>query len=630
MPPQTLGPELDPAQARAVQTEAPRVLVLAGAGSGKTRCLTSRVAHLVTARGTPPERVLLATFTQRAAREMTARIARALGPAARRVRAGTFHALALATLRAHGDALGLDPSFVLLARDERRQLLSEALAAAGVDPRGRPGITPDRFERALARAENDERPLSEVVFEHEPDVAILAEALEDAAERYARAKAGLHALDFDDLLVMWRVLLDPERDTGRKLTAALDHVLVDEYQDTTPIQARIAEDLAETACLFVVGDDAQSIYGFRGARFDNILEFPTRAPTEVHRLVTSYRSAPAVMAVARAALEQNPLQFPKPLVSARPDGAPVELLVAEDERDEARDIARRIRALADHGNAPFEDQAILVRRHRDADPIELARVEAGIPHRLRGERRFADRPHVAATLAYLRLLARPDDVFAWRRVLALWPGIGPVTVQRLGAALLEAPAPSPAARLRAPSVLTAAPPRARSSLTRLSRVLQALEPLEGAGSILRALLDLDDGRGPILTLGEDPAAVAADLERLRTLDDRDPREAIEALGLGEAEQTEGPPGVTVGTIHAAKGLEWPVVFVPGLVDGRFPAAAALRETDGEAEERRLFYVAVTRAMDRLVLSHPRATHEGAPLDASRFLTELAPGLLTPA
>lgn len=610
---------LDPAQRAAVLTTAPRVLVLAGAGSGKTRTLVHRVVHLVRDRGANPREIVLVTFTQRAAREMQSRAHALLGPAAAALRCGTFHALALRAVRAGSEVLGIDPSFTLLDRDGRRTLLAEALAEAGLDPRDR--MTPESFSRWLGRAANDERSLSEVLLQHAPELAPQLGALEAASDAYARAKASARALDFDDLLVLWRLLLDPT--TEGYAGAPVSHVLVDEFQDTTAIQAGIAEDLATQGALYVVGDDAQSIYGFRGARFDNILEFPTLAPTEVHRLVTSYRSPPSVIAIARAALELNPLQFPKPLTAARSSGEPVQIVVAEDETDEARRVAHLIEGLADRG-VPLTEQAILVRRHRDGAPFELALAERGLPYRVRTGRRFLERPHVGDVVAHLRVASSGADTLAWRRVLALRPGVGPRTVARLAAILEESPpVEADADTIFRQALAPAAPPRARegiASASALFRRLSAHLP-RGVGPAVRAVLDSGDpGIEALLHRSEAPEAARADLERLVALGALPVSEALDAWQVGGLDPDDAPPpGVLIGTIHAAKGLEWTAVFLGGLIEGRFPVEAATRALEEEAEERRLFYVAVTRARRHLFLCRP-----------GQVMTDRGPRLATPS
>lgn len=611
---------LDPAQEAAVRTDAGRVLVLAGAGSGKTRTLTARVAHLVRDRAVAPERILLATFTRRAAREMTSRLAADLGAAARLVRAGTFHALAIRVLRSHGPALGLPSDFTLLSRAGRRTLAAEALIEAGLEPRGQPGVDADRFLRTLSRAENEERPLSEVIMDLEPDLAAIADALEAAAEHFTEAKARSHVLDFDDLLVLWRALLDPDSEIARQLTAELDHVLVDEFQDTTPLQARLTEDLATGgAGLFVVGDDAQSIYGFRGARFDNILEFPTRRPTEVHQLLTSYRSGPPVVAVARATLAADPLQFPKALEASAVSGPPVHVVRAVDETEEASWVARKARAL-DEAGVPYSAQGLLVRRHRDSAAFELAFTSAGIPHHVRTGGRFLDRPHVRAVVAHLTITTQPKDWVAWREVLALRPGFGPVTTAATVEALQRCPMEGPQA-LRHPEIRAAVGARSKPGLQTLSTLMDRLAPHAGAGDFFDALLHDDDLAVPsCLALAEDETTARQDLEQLVLMEREDPH-LLETLALGEAPEPTGRQGLTLSTIHAAKGLEWRAVFVVGMEDGSFPSRLALRDAGGESEERRLFYVAVTRAAEHLFLTWAEQSPRGFG-SPSRFIEAL--------
>ncbi|MEO1233308.1 MAG: ATP-dependent helicase [Myxococcota bacterium] len=496
------------------------------------------------------------------------------------------------------------------------------MVAAGLDPRGPPGVSSARFLGLLGRAENDERPLEEVLLDHAPELQTLAGALETAADHYCRAKAEQRSVDFDDLLVLWRELLHPDQPSAKLLGASLDHVLVDEYQDTTPLQAELAEDLTRTgAHLFVVGDDAQCIYGFRGARFDNILEFPTRAPTEVHRLVTSYRSTPGIIGVARAALELNPLQFPKDLRSALPRGAPVEVHAAEDEAHEAGWVARRARELQASG-VSWRDQAILVRRHRDASAFELALTEAGVPFTSRAGSRFFDRPHVADAVAHLRVILHPEDWTGWRRVLALRPGVGPVTTDRIVAALRDQEDPQAVLA----QAVESSPGRAREGLVGLEPLLRRLAATlrGGVGPFFDALAtDPDLGAKGVLARAQDERDAIDDLGRLAAFGGMSPEAFLDELAAGEEDRASEDDVLTLSTVHGAKGLEWNAVFVTGLCEGRFPSWAALRDPGGEAEERRLFYVAVTRAGRYLALTWPsRSPGERGAKIPSRFLEEL--------
>lgn len=609
-----MSAKLDPAQEAAAYTDAARVLVLAGAGAGKTRTLSARVTHLIRDRATAPERILLATFTRRAAREIKSRLVDTLGARAQALQAGTFHALAVRALRTHGAALGLPQDFSLLSRSGRKTLGAEALTSVGLDPRGAPGVDVSRFLDLLGRAENEECPLAEIFENLAPDLLPLASPLEAAAETYTDLKVRSGTLDYDDLLVLWRELLDPNHDVSRIITSSLDHVLIDEFQDTTPLQSELTEDLsAGGAQLFVVGDDAQSIYGFRGARFDNILDFPNRAPTEVHQLLRSYRSAPSVIALARATLAQDPLHFPKPLEAFAKSGPPVYRVQARDETDEAQWVARQSQALFQRGLS-YESQAVLVRRHRDAPPLEWAFSQAGVPHHLRAGSRFAERPHVRAAIAHLQLVLHPLDWLAWREVLALRPGLGPVTTKSIVEQLqrVETEHATSARALLSPSIIRAAPQRTQAGLRSLAGLLGRLEPLSRPGQsgfFGRLLADPDSAAAACIARGGDEQEARRDLEALVEWEGES-AELLEALSLGESPGPEAPQGVCVSTVHAAKGLEWEAVFVVGLEEGSFPTRAALGSRGGESEERRLFYVAITRAARHLFLSWAEGATRG--------------------
>lgn len=620
--------ELDAHQAKAVKTEARRVLVLAGAGSGKTKTLTHRVAHLIRERRVRPERILLATFTRRAAREIDERLSVLLEGHQRGVRAGTFHALAVRQLRKYGPHIGLRQDFSLLSRSDQVNLAKEALNR--INSPKTFSIQPEEFLRLLGLSINQERSLANIIQSQAPQWLAHAALMDQVNEIYTQSKADTLALDFDDLMALWRLMLDPQRPTASLISTSFDHILVDEYQDTTPIQAQLTEALAKQhASLFVVGDDAQAIYGFRGARFDNILEFPLHAPTEVHRLLISYRNSPAVTQLAKNTLELNPLQFPKPLRSARSHGPPVELWIAKDDHHEAESVAQMICEHAKQG-IKFSEQAILVRRNRDTVRFELALQERGVSTLLRNQQRFLERPHIDGLLAYLRILTQPEDLLAWRKVLSFQAGIGPKTLASIMDGMAQTLADG--YPLRPYLEHSSAHLRVQPQLHALSRALHDLQPHAQASfsKFLRSFLEQDLAISHIL------ANEIEDLHHLHQLPDMSAREAVDTLSLDPTDtwpgalstESIGTPtedSVSIGTIHSAKGLEWKAVYIPGLCDGRFPSQMSLSSPDEEAEERRLFYVALTRAEHYLILSYPASTQSqkaSYPNVSSRFLQDL--------
>ncbi|MBX2811259.1 MAG: ATP-dependent helicase [Myxococcales bacterium] len=619
--------ELDTSQAAAAQTLASRVLVLAGAGSGKTRTVIQRVRYLLTQQQQDPKRILLATFTQRAARETSNRLLRTLNDHHTELTAGTFHALALRNIREHAQILGISPDFRLLSQADQRHLVLEALRTnSGLFSKFSPKrLTPESFLRLWGWAQNHEWSVEQTLMARAPEWLNHTQPIEATIGTYTRLKASVGALDFDDLMVLWRLLLDPSQPTAALVASAYDHVFVDEYQDTTPIQAGITEALAQHgASLFVVGDDAQSIYGFRGARFDNILEFPLRAPTEVHRLVISYRNSPAITKLARHSLEHNTLQFPKPLRSAKTHGPPIQLWIARDEHHEAALTVQRIVSLHRQG-IPWNEQGILLRRNRDSAEFVASLTTMEIPFVLRAPRRLTECPRIELLLAHLRVLRQPRDLLAWRHIIQAQPGCGPVHAQKVLEMLHREVEHAEFLPRIGSAASRSLPPRLQSIIHRLIAQLETLAPsmYKGFQGFLTSYLQI--GKAYL----SDVLLSVNDVEQLRQLGNISVHQAIDTLGL-EPPPDETSPGVRIGTIHSAKGIEWQAVFVPGLCEERFPSPGAIQSTDDEAEERRLFYVAITRAAEFLTLSYPRhLTSERGLIRQypSRFLQEISPELV---
>ena len=642
-----LAHALNPAQRGAVESDAPRILILAGAGSGKTRTLTYRVARLIEA-GVPPEAVVLVTFTHRAAREMTGRIEALLGSTARRVRAGTFHALAAASLRARGRQIGFPNGFGIIGRDDQAQVMAAAIGEAKIDPGRRRFPSPESLIALLSLAINAAETVETTLIRRQPHLLAILPEMDAAFAAYTRKKLEMGVMDFDDLLLHWHAALGPGP-LGELLRGEVAHVLVDEYQDTNLLQAEIAERLAGRGHLCVVGDDAQSIYAFRGARAENILEFPQLAPTEVHQLTVNYRSEPGILAVANASIAENPRQFPKVLTAVRAATGLPARVPAKDAAQQAEFVAQRVLELRDEG-VPLAAQAVLYRAHGHALELEVELTRREVPYRVRSGVRLLERAHVKDLLAFLRVVANPLDELAWQRILAMQPGVG----GKIGGAVLAAvkraaiAGDDPFAQLGAPELLAATRGRGRLALPRLGEALQALAGLAAAPArMIHLLLERPEpaspGPGHLLDhltarYGEPEARVRELAQLAEVAAQQGDLEAFLAdvtlAGelAGERGASEAPEErLTLTTVHQAKGLEWRAVFVIGLTDGAFPLTPRDDEADAEAEERRLFYVAVTRAEEQLYLTHPVSRPAGLDerllLRPSRFLEELPPELL---
>jgi DNA helicase-2/ATP-dependent DNA helicase PcrA len=617
-------------QQRAVATfDGGPLRVLAGAGTGKTTALTARVCRLLVD-GIPAERVLLLTFTRRAAREMLARSEALLARAgsarpAGRVQGGTFHSVAHRTLRRHAPRLGLSDGFSVLdpadAADVvdlvRDELLSTTTQRRRVP---RKGTLLDLYSRTV----NTGRPLADVVAEQTPWCVDLVDEVAAVCRGYVQRKRALDLLDFDDLLLYWRVAATDDR-LGRSLAGELDHVLVDEYQDVNGLQVDLLRALrGQDDRLTVVGDDAQAVYSFRAADPRHILDFPAVFPGSTTILLeTSYRSSPEVLAVANAVGADAPEGFTAVLRAADPCGSsgprPALVRVA-DEDLEARAVCDRVLALRESGLA-LHDQAVLVRAAHHSDLLELELGRRGIPYVKYGGLKFLEAAHVKDLLAAFRLVDNPRDEPAWFRLLQLLEGVGPATARRSvdalglgvggdGGAVTDADvllrwplacAVLPAAARPTADTLAAALVRqlGESVVTHAERLRQAVAPLVERG-YPDAPARLEDLHA--LVAGAASAARLSDVAADHALEP--PRSTGDLAGAPVVDED----WLVLSTVHSAKGLEWEAVHLLHAADGSFPSDLALTSERGVEEERRLFYVAITRPRRHLDVYVPQRFH----------------------
>ncbi|MHC5002592.1 MAG: ATP-dependent helicase [Planctomycetota bacterium] len=630
--------ELNEQQRAVVTAPDGPMLVVAGAGSGKTRTLIYRVARLL-ADGADPRQVMLVTFTSRAAREMVHRVQRLVPEDAGLMWAGTFHHVANRMLRGYGERLGLSPEFTILDREDAADLMGVCRAEAGVRAGGTRFPKPSTLVAIAGYAAATLRPLEEVLRDHYPMFGSLEKPIADVLARYAEQKAGRQLLDYDDLLAFALRLLEEDPDAHAELAERFRHVLVDEYQDTNAIQARLVDLLAARhGSLCVVGDDAQSIYRFRGACFANIAGFTERYPdAAVHRLEINYRSTPEILELANASIARNRSRLEKTLRAVRPSGLRPAVVPCADHVTQSRFIAEYILHLLDESRG-LMDIAVLYRSHWHGPELQLELRRANIPFEVRGGLRFFEQAHIKDALAFLRLRHNPRDELAWQRVLRMVPRIGEALAHRIWRRL--AAADDPVATLGGPLVRDALPPAARRSVADFAASLAELAPLHAPAAMLRRLLEtFYDGH--LTTRYEDAAGRRQDLEGV--IDFCAQYATVEAflsdvaLAGDFAGETcvAGPEEqhfVTLSTVHQAKGLEWPVVLIPWMADGRFPTDLAMNSPADLEEERRLFHVAVTRARDELYLVVPQvwSNHRGVRtlMKPSRFLTELDGAELT--
>jgi DNA helicase-2/ATP-dependent DNA helicase PcrA len=631
---------LNPAQLDAVRHPEGPLLVLAGAGSGKTRVLTYRIAELIHARGVAPSQILAVTFTNKAAGEMRERLRHLLGPgAARALWIGTFHAIASRILRISGAPIGLDPRFVIYDGDDQRALMREVLRAEHVDDRQYP---PAAVLAEISRAKND-------LIDHVAYAARAETHRQSVIARlyaaYQRRLGECHALDFDDLLARTVELFREHPDVLASYQARFLHVLVDEYQDTNHAQYVLVNLLAGgRRNLSVVGDDDQAIYRWRGADVRNILEFERDYPdARVVTLDQNYRSTRRILRAASSVIRNNPHRHEKTLWTENPEGDEVTLFEAWDGYDEARYVGEAIkRHTASSGRAG--DIAVLYRTHAQSRQFEEMFLRLGVPYRIVGGLRFYERAEIKDVLAYLRAAYNPADDASVRRVLNVpRRGIGDATVRRLetwargeGATFWDALRHAPDAGVGGPAR------RAIEAYVGILERLAAAAADRAAREVLALALDLtgyrraleaertDEAYARVENLDE-LAAVAQEVED--TTGDASLGMLLQHLALVTDEDAVDDRGdrVTLMTLHSAKGLEFPVVVLAGLEEGLFPHMRSLEEPNAMEEERRLCYVGMTRARSRLLLTYARQrTLYGTsrPSLPSRFLAEMPDGVVT--
>ena len=609
-PPRDLAAELNPEQAAATTFSQGPLLIIAGAGTGKTRTLVYRVAHLI-ALGAPPERILLLTFTRRAAQEMLGRVERLVGSASRRAHGGTFHATAHRLLRRFGAAAGLPSDFTIMDQGDAEDLMQLSRAQLGYAEAKRRFPKKETLHYVYSRHINTEVPVAEILGEEFPRFGDHeADFLRIFADFTAR-KSQRNLLDYDDLLLFWSALLDPASDLAARIRGLYDHVLVDEYQDTNVLQARILRGMCvEHSNITVVGDDAQSIYSFRGASFRNILDFPRDFPgTTIIALEQNYRSTQPILDVTNTLISRARERFTKNLWTRRDGGERPWLVTTVDEQQQTRFVVERILELHEQGT-PLREMAVLFRAGYMSADLEIELMNRRIPFEKWGGLKFLEAAHVKDVLAFLRVLENPRDEVSWYRLLQLLPGIGDVTAR----AAIEALARSNWA-LEAIERYDA-PPRARQAHARLAELLGQLRQRpssegEVAAEIARVRVLYDD----ILRERYDRVEPRlADLDQLQVIAGGYPTRGafLTAIALEPPQGTQDLSGgstdeddvLILSTVHSAKGREWDAVFVLWAVDGWFPLARSLSDEDEVEEERRLMYVAMTRARDHLAVTYP--------------------------
>ncbi len=608
-------------------------LVIAGAGSGKTRTLVYRVAYLIDS-GIDPSQILLLTFTRKSAQEMLDRAGELIGVRSERVRGGTFHSVANMLLRRYGRSIGLEPGFTILDRGDAEDLIALVRAQLGLNEKDKRFPRKGTIAEMFSKSENTLRPLDEIVVEEFEHFSDHLDALEQLQRGYQASKRQRQLVDYDDLLVLLRRLVMEDEEIRRTISSLYRYILVDEYQDTNRLQADVVRHLASThQNVMVVGDDAQSIYAFRGATFKNIMEFPALFPgTTIYKLEENYRSTQPILDLANTIIEEAREKYSKHLFTRKLDGPLPVLVEAAGENAQSRFIAQKILELREEG-VPLGEMAVLFRSSFHSFDLEIELSRHGLPFIKRGGVKFIETAHVKDLLAHLRVVANPMDTVSWHRMLMLVEGVGPKKAKDVMAALVKSDKPY--------DTLCEMTGRSGKGLRDLALTL---ESLAGAGELRPAeqVNHIYEYYLPILkTQYDDYPKRMRDLDHLQTI----------AEGYQEVETfladlaLEPPDGSVAGveatdrdderlvlsTIHSAKGLEWQCVFVIWIVDGRFPSVYSFTEDEGLEEERRLFYVSVTRAKRHLYLTYPiNVFDRGSGMilsKPSRFLDPVSSGQL---
>lgn len=636
--------ELNEQQYAAVVAGPGPAVIIAGAGSGKTRTLTYRVAYLIE-QGYSPDNILLLTFTNKAANEMMSRASRLIKYQLHSLWGGTFHSTGARILRKHASLIGYRNDFTILDTDDAESVLKRCIEESGIN------LKKDKFPKASVLAEifsktiNTCKPLEEIVDSEYSYFQDLTDKIAKIYRIYQERKLSNNVMDFDDLLILWYKLLQKNPDLLSYYQSKFKFILVDEYQDTNKLQADIVDLLAQKhRNLMVVGDDAQSIYSWRGANFRNILDFPERYPdAKIFKIEYNYRSTPQILALANAIIESNIDQFHKRLKAVRGNGDKPMIIACDTAVDQAIWVADRIKQLYEEGIS-YSNIAVLYRSHFHSMDLQMELTNQRIPFEILSGLRYYEQAHIKDVTAFMRVVCNPDDETSFYRVIKMLPGVGEKSAEKIWHQFKEAILKSADTTTRISNALKSCkiPPKIANKWKDLGELFSQLEKEEfisAPGKMIMTILNsiyneyLRENYTNYQNRIDDIEQLASFAEEFT-----DAQEFLARIALltnldaeTEAAGAAGYDRVRLSTVHQAKGLEFDVVFVIMLCEGLFPNERASRTKEGLEEERRLFYVAVTRAKNQLYLLYPNFRKTAWSRDAeyllpSSFLTDLPPKL----
>lgn len=596
--------ELNPQQKQAATTEAKHSLVLAGAGCGKTKTIVARAAYLID-QGVPANQIQILTFTRRAASEIVARVELALGEQAKGLRASTFHTFCMHLLRRIPKAFGLE-QFSIIDRDD--QLMMFRLIR-GRDDKKNPNYLPKPQELCdlYSFARNTRQKLSLALEKQMPEYLALKDQIADIMKEYEARKCARSFLDYDDILAVVATALAQSEGLVEYVSSICRHMLVDEMQDTNPLQWALLEPLKDQISLFCVGDDAQSIYGFRGADFENIHHFKERVPdAQIFKLEKNYRSTQEILDLSNWLLDQSEIKYDKRLDAHRGEGIKPKMHIFPNEFDEAKWIAIDIKERHYLQGSKWSDHMVLVRSSYAARHIEAACIAANVPYRFIGGMKLLETAHVKDLLSLLRVVANPLDDIAWMRFLTLWNGVGDVGASKLSQQLLAEPEMDIIAdKLKKFGKIPLETILIMKQMAVLKTEVQACVGL--AVQAIEAQLaenykkDWNRRQGDfelVKQLASKHAQVSEFLEEY----------VLDPVSISEIERQSDTDVVTLITIHSAKGTEQKVCYVANVTPGQYPHARAQGDFDDVEEERRVLYVALTRAQNELILTKQNLNH----------------------